>query len=78
MDTKEAAEIMKSIAKYMKHMKITGGKTMEVTIDAYTYDQLKDYCQRMNEPMSVIATKAIKKYIDASDSDSINSMIASD
>ncbi|MCT7889430.1 MAG: hypothetical protein N4Q13_07965 [Lactobacillus crispatus] len=49
---------------------------MEVTIDAYTYDQLKDYCQRMNEPMSVIATKAIKKYIDASDS--INSMIASD
>ena len=55
---------MKSIAKYIK---ITGGKTMEVTIDAYTYDQLKDYCQRVNEPMSVIATKAIKKYIDASD-----------
>lgn len=73
MDTKEAAKIMKSIA---EHMKITGGKTMEATIDAYTYDQLKDYCQRMNEPMSVIATKAIKKYIDASDS--INSMIASD
>lgn len=64
MDTKEATKIMKSIAKYIK---ITGGKTMEVTIDAYTYDQLKDYCQRMNEPMSVIATKAIKKYIDASD-----------
>lgn len=64
MDTKEATKIMKSIAEYIK---ITGGKTMEVTIDAYTYDQLKDYCQRMNEPMSVIATKAIKKYIDASD-----------
>ncbi|WP_255409166.1 hypothetical protein [Lactobacillus sp. HT06-2] len=40
---------------------------MEVTIDVNTYDQLKDYCQRMNEPMSVIATKAIKKYINASD-----------
>lgn len=48
------------------------------TNDAYAYDQLKDYCQRMNEPMSVIATKAIKKYIDASDSDSVNSMIVSD
>lgn len=64
MDTKEATEIMKSIAEYIK---ITGGKTMEVTIDAYTYDKLKDYCNRMNEPMSVIATKAIKKYIDAGD-----------
>ncbi|NHL94341.1 hypothetical protein [Lactobacillus helveticus] len=75
MDTKEAAKIVKSIAEYIK---ITGGKTMEVTIDVYTYDQLKDYCRQMNEPMSVIATKAIKKYIDASDSDSVNSMIASD
>ncbi len=67
MDSKEAAEIMKSIVKFIKHIKITGGKTMEVTIDVNTYDQLKDYCQRMNEPMSVIATKAIKKYINASD-----------
>ncbi|CDI43264.1 Putative uncharacterized protein [Lactobacillus helveticus CIRM-BIA 953] len=42
-------------------------KTMEVTIDAYTYDKLKDYCDRLNKPISAIATKAIKKYIDASD-----------
>lgn len=40
---------------------------MEITIDAYTYDKLKDYSQRMNMPMSVIATKAIKKYIDVGD-----------
>ena len=40
---------------------------MEVTIDAYTYDGLKDYSQRLDEPMSVIATKAIKKYIDVGD-----------
>ncbi|NRO73872.1 hypothetical protein IMAU20067_00706 [Lactobacillus helveticus] len=64
LDTKEANKIMKSMAEYIK---ITGGKTMEVTIDAYTFDELQDYCNRMNEPMSVIATKAIKKYIDASD-----------
>ncbi|NRO03713.1 hypothetical protein [Lactobacillus helveticus] len=64
MDTKEATKIMKSMAEYIK---ITGGKTMEITIDAYTYDELKDYCDRLNEPMSVIATKAIKKYIDAGD-----------
>lgn len=38
---------------------------MEVTIDAYTYDQLKDYADRLNEPMSMIATKAIKRYIDS-------------
>ncbi|AUI73853.1 hypothetical protein DM469_00155 [Lactobacillus helveticus] len=64
MDTKEATKIMKSIAEYIK---ITGGGTMEVTIDVYTYDELKNYCDRLNEPMSVIATKAIKKYIDAGD-----------
>ncbi|NRN88413.1 hypothetical protein IMAU30044_00032 [Lactobacillus helveticus] len=64
MDTKEATKIMKSMAEYIK---ITGGKTMEITIDAYTYDELKDYCDRLNEPMSVIATKAIKKYIDVGD-----------
>lgn len=40
---------------------------MEVTIDIYTFDQLKKYCERMNESMSVIATRAIKKYIDAGD-----------
>jgi hypothetical protein len=40
---------------------------MEITIDTYIYDKLKDYSQRMNEPMSVIATKAIKKYIDVGD-----------
>lgn len=40
---------------------------MKVTIDTYIYDKLKEYCERMNEPMSVIATKAIKKYIDVGD-----------
>lgn len=50
MDTKEATKIMKSMA---ENIKITGGKTMEITIDAYTYDELKDYCDRLNEPMSV-------------------------
>lgn len=40
---------------------------MEVTIDAYIYDKLKDYSRRLDEPMSVIATRAIKKYIDAGD-----------
>lgn len=43
------------------------GDCMEVTIDVNTFDQLKDYADRLNEPMSVIATKAIKRYIDASD-----------
>ena len=37
---------------------------MKVIIDTCTYDKLKDYCDRLNEPISVIATKAVKKYID--------------
>lgn len=41
------------------------GDCMEVTIDADTYDNLKDYADRLNEPVSVIATKAIKRYIDS-------------
>lgn len=36
---------------------------MEVTIDAYTYDELSKYCKDINEPVSVVATKAIKKYL---------------
>lgn len=62
MDSKHVIKAMKSIAEYIQ---ITGGEIMEVTIDVNTFDQLKDYCQRMNEPMSVIATKAIKRYIDS-------------
>ena len=38
---------------------------MEVTIDANTYEELKDYADRLSEPMSMIATKAIKRYIDS-------------
>lgn len=64
MKAKQYAKTLKSFVEYIK---IIGGKTMEITIDAYTYDKLKDYSQKMNEPMSVIATKAIKKYIDVSD-----------
>ena len=41
------------------------GDCMEVTIDVDTYEELKDYADRLNEPMSMVATKAIKKYIDS-------------
>ena len=61
MDSKHVIKAIKSIAECIQ---TTGGKTMEVTIDADTYEELKDYAKRMNEPMSMIATKAIKRYID--------------
>ena len=64
LDSKEAVRLMKSIGEAII---IVGGRTMEVTIDANTFDELQDYCNRMNEPISAIATKAIKKYINASD-----------
>lgn len=38
---------------------------MEITMDVDTYEELKDYADRLNEPMSMIATKAIKRYIDS-------------
>ena len=41
------------------------GDCMEITIDVDTYEELKDYADRLNEPMSMVATKAIKKYIDS-------------
>ena len=41
-----------------------GGHAVKIVIDADTYDQLAEYSKKMNEPMSMIATKAIKKYID--------------
>lgn len=41
------------------------GDCMEITIDVDTYEELKDYADRLNEPMSMIATKAIKRYIDS-------------
>lgn len=36
---------------------------MKVIIDAYVYDELSKYCKEINEPASVVATKAIKKYL---------------
>lgn len=37
---------------------------MEVTIDAYVYDELKELADKTGEPISVLATKAIKKYME--------------
>ncbi len=38
---------------------------MEILIDSYVYDELKEYCEKNKEPMSMIATKAIKQYLNA-------------
>lgn len=63
MNNKEVKEL--SIAfKNIAYMMQIGGHAVKIVIDADTYDQLADYSKKMNEPMSMIATKAIKKYID--------------
>lgn len=59
-EVKESSRAFKNIA-YMMQI---GGHAVKIVIDADTYDQLADYSKKMNEPMSMIATKAIKKYID--------------
>lgn len=44
----------------MKHGK---DDEMKIIIDTPVYDKLAEYCKKINEPISVIASKAIKKYI---------------
>lgn len=62
-NNKERKEMIRAI-KNIAYMMNIGGHTVKIVIDADTYDQLADYSKKMNEPMSMIATKAIKKYID--------------
>ena len=36
---------------------------MKIIIDVPIYDELRAYSKSINEPISVIATKAIKEYL---------------
>ena len=36
---------------------------MKIILATPVYDELVEYCKKINEPISVIASKAIKKYI---------------
>lgn len=36
---------------------------MKIIIDAPIYDELAEYCKKTNETVSIVASKAIKKYI---------------
>lgn len=63
MNYKEVAELSRAF-KNIAYMMNIGGHTVKIVIDADTYDKLADYSKKMNEPISMIATKAIKKYID--------------
>lgn len=63
MNNKEVKELSRAF-KNIAYMMQIGGHAVKIVIDSDTYDQLADYSKKMNEPMSMIATKAIKKYID--------------
>lgn len=63
MNYKEVAEVSRAF-KNIAYMIQIGGHAVKIVIDADTYDKLADYSKKMNETMSMIATKAIKKYID--------------
>lgn len=62
-NNKERKEMIRAI-KNVAYMMQIGGHAVKIVIDADTYDQLAEYSKKMNESMSMIATKAIKKYID--------------
>lgn len=64
MNNKEVKELSRAF-KNIAYMMQIGGHAVKIVIDTDTYDQLADYSKKMNEPISMIATKAIKKYIDA-------------
>lgn len=36
---------------------------MEILIDTSTYDKLEKFCKKSGDPISVVATEAIKKYL---------------
>ena len=38
---------------------------MEILIDSYVYDELKKHGEKNKVPMSMVATKAIKQYLNA-------------
>lgn len=63
MNNKEVKELSRAF-KNIAYMMQIGRHAVKIVIDADTYDQLADYSKKMDEPMSMIATKAIKKYID--------------
>ncbi len=44
----------------MKHGK---DDEMKIIIDTPVYDELAEYCKKTNDPLSMVASKAIKKYI---------------
>lgn len=44
----------------MKHGK---DAEMKIIIDTPVYDELAEYCKKTNDPLSMVASKAIKKYI---------------
>lgn len=64
MNNKEVKELSRAF-KNIAYLMNLGGHAVKIVIDTDTYDQLADYSMKMNEPISMIATKAIKKYIDA-------------
>lgn len=64
MNSERVAKELSRSFKNIAYMMQIGGHAVKIVIDADTYDQLAEYSKKMNEPMSMIATKAIKKYID--------------
>lgn len=37
---------------------------MKIIIDTPVFDELAKYCKKTNEPISMVASKAIKEYLD--------------
>lgn len=52
--------VISPLESFFMHGKDDG---MKIIIDTPVFDELAKYCKKINEPISVIASKAIKKYI---------------
>ena len=44
-------------------MKYGKDDEMKIIIDTPVFDELTKYCKKTNEPISMVASKAIKQYI---------------
>ena len=52
--------VISPLESFFMHGKDDG---MKIIIDTPVYDELAEYCKKTNEPLSMAASKAIKKYI---------------
>lgn len=56
-------ELINTMATIRKFINWQGVEKVEILIDTDTYYRLKEYADKIGEPLSMVATNAIKNYL---------------